>query len=88
MMKLFIILFALIHVITSSSLNSLDNNNVNIVPQIVDLKSESTKTQSYADVDLDDNIAHETINKLDEQINGVVKYRWRCGACCRNERNF
>ncbi|CAG8790646.1 21569_t:CDS:1, partial [Dentiscutata erythropus] len=70
------------------SLNSLDNNNVNNVSQIIDFKSESTKTQSLTDVDLDDDIAHETIDELDEQINGITRYRWRCGTCCRSGRHF
>ncbi|CAG8627286.1 1498_t:CDS:2, partial [Dentiscutata heterogama] len=33
------------------------------------------------DVDLDNDITHETI---DEQINEVLRYRWRCGSCGKN----
>ncbi|CAG8550982.1 16827_t:CDS:1, partial [Dentiscutata heterogama] len=65
------------------SLNPFNNTNVS---QVIDFKSEFMKTQSYADIDLD----NETVDdNLKVSRNGRrFRWRWICGTCCSRQRHL
>ncbi|CAG8506985.1 8115_t:CDS:1 [Scutellospora calospora] len=78
MLKIFIIILILIHVIASTSFNSLDTADL----QTIGFKSESTNDQSYIDVDLDNDVNDETIDDSDINV-AKLRYKdhWACVIC-------
>ncbi|CAG8667714.1 9440_t:CDS:1 [Cetraspora pellucida] len=80
MLKFLIFLFVLIHVIASTSLNSLDNSDIS---QTIDFKPEFTDVD-----DVDNDVTNEAIDNNDIDAEQVGFGYWYCRGCYRYGRYY